>query len=344
MIAPSCQFASDNTAGICPEAWEALEVANRGFQSSYGDDSLTRKACDQLRDLFETDCDVYFVFTGTAANSLALSALCQSYHSVIVHHNAHVETDECGAPEFFSNGSKLLLAAGQSGKCDPADVERLITHRKDLHYPKPKVLSVSQSTECGTLYTEDELQDLWGTSRSHGVHMHMDGARFANAVAALNCAPADITWRAGVDVLCFGGTKMGMAMTEAVVFFDKELSKDFAWRCKQAGQLNSKMRFSSAQWLRMLSDDVWLKYAKHANSMARKLSDGLKKLPGVTLLHETKANAVFARLPKHMDETLRAAGWVYYNFIGGGARFMCSWKTSKEEVSALLADAAKAVN
>jgi threonine aldolase len=336
MSAPGCQFASDNTAGICPEAWEALEQANRGFQPSYGDDKLTRDACDQFREIFETDCDVYFVFTGTAANSLSLASLCQSYHSVIAHTVAHVETDECGAPEFFSNGSKILLAKGEQGKCDPVDVERLITHRKDLHYPKPRALSVSQSTEFGTVYRPDELQSLWGIARSHGVHVHMDGARFPNAVASLGCSPAETTWRAGVDVLCFGGTKLGMAMTEAIVFFNKELSKDFAWRCKQAGQLASKMRFISAQWKNILKDDVWLKHARHANGLAQDLAQGLKAIPGVELLHPVDANSVFAKLPVEVDKRLRAAGWVYYNFIGGGARFMCSWKTTSADVNGLL--------
>jgi len=339
MITPGCQFASDNTAGICPEAWQALEDANLNYQPSYGDDPLTRKACDLLRDLFEIDCDVYFVFTGTAANSLALASLCQSYHSVIAHQAAHVETDECGAPEFFSNGSKILLASGEAGKCDVQDVQRLITLRKDLHYPKPKVLSLSQSTEYGTVYQPDELQTLWHGVRDYGVHVHMDGARFANAVASLNVKPADITWRAGVDVLCFGGTKMGMAMTEAVVFFNRQMSEDFAWRCKQAGQLNSKMRFASAQWLRMLSDHHWLAYAKHANAQAQKLAAGLSHIPDVHILHHVQANAVFATLPPAVDERLRNAGWRYYQFIGGGARFMCSWRTSDEEVQALLNDA-----
>jgi threonine aldolase len=336
---PGCQFASDNTAGICPEAWEALTEANEGFLPSYGDDALTRDACNAFRELFETDCDVYFVFTGTAANSLALASLCQSYHSVIVHTASHVETDECGAPEFFSNGSKLLLARGDHAKCDPADVERLITHRNDVHFPKPRALSVSQSTEFGTVYRPEEMKALWGVTRSHGVAIHMDGARFANAVASLGCAPADVTWRAGVDVLCFGGSKNGMAMTEAVVFFDKNLSKEFQWRCKQAGQLASKMRFISAQWRQVLRDGIWLRYAQQANEHARALAEGFRQIPGVEILHQVEANAVFAKLPEEVKTRLRNAGWIFYSFIGGGGRFMCSWKTTAEDVSALLRDA-----
>jgi len=253
-----------------------------------------------------------------------------------------VETDECGAPEFFSNGSKLILAKGENAKLDPLDVERLFTGRRDLHFPKPRGLSVSQSTEFGTVYRPDELKTLWGVARSHGVRLHMDGARFANAVASLNCHPADITWRSGIDVLCFGGTKLGMAVTEAVVFFDRALSQDFAWRCKQAGQLCSKMRFVSAQWLRILKDGVWLRYATQANAMAKALETGLRALPGVHILHPVEANAVFAHLPTHVDKHLRAKGWVFYNFIGGGARLMCSWKTTAEDVAAFLSDAAEA--
>ncbi len=339
MSIPGCQFASDNTAGVCPEAWEALSEANHGFESSYGDDRFTQTACDSFRDLFETNCDVYFVFTGTAANSLSLASLCRSYQSVIAHQVAHVETDECGAPEFFSNGSKLLLATGDNGKCDIADVERLIVHRKDLHFPKAKALSLSQSTEYGTVYHPDEVKNLWGVTRSHGLSIHMDGARFANAIASLGCSPAEVTWRSGVDVLCFGGTKLGMAMTEAVVFFNRELGAEFAWRCKQAGQLASKMRFISAQWSRVLGDGTWLRYAKQANGLAQALSAGLQEIPGVELLHPVQANAVFAKLPAEVDQRLRAAGWKYYNFIGGGARFMCSWKTSMEDVNALLSKA-----
>ena len=339
MIQPGCQFASDNTSGLCPEAMEAFIEANDGYQPSYGDDDTTRQACDLFRKLFQTHCDVYFVFNGTAANSLALASLCQSYQSVIAHQYAHVETDECGAPEFFSNGSKLILAQGDNGRLDPRNVEQIFNGRRDLHFPKPSAMSLSQSTEFGTVYRPDQLKELWGVARSHGVRVHMDGARFSNAVASLGCDPADITWRAGVDVLCFGGTKLGMAVTEAVVFFDHELSKDFAYRCKQAGQLCSKMRFISAQWLRILKDGVWLKYARQANALAKTLETGLRGIEGVEILHPVEANAVFAKLPASVDQRLKHKGWKFYNFIGGGARLMCSWKTTPEDVSALLADA-----
>ena len=286
-------FASDNYAGICPEAMAAFAAANAGHAPAYGEDDWTRKVSERLRALFETDCDVYFVFNGTAANSLALAALCQSYHSVVCHELAHVETDECGGPEFFSNGSKLLPARGAHGKLTPAAVLEVISRRSDVHYPKPRVVTLTQSTEVGTVYRPDEVAAIAELARSHGLRVHMDGARFANAVASLGVAPAEISWRAGVDVLCFGGTKMGLPMGEAVVFFDRRLSEDFAYRCKQAGQLASKMRFLSAPWLGILEEDSWLRHARHANAMAQRLAAGLTQVAGAKLLFPVEANGVF---------------------------------------------------
>ena len=231
------QFASDNYAGICPEAWAAMELANTGSAIAYGEDEWTLKASDAFRALFETKCEVFFAFNGTAANSLALAALCQSYHSVICSAYAHVETDECGAPEFFSNGSKLLVAPTPTGKLTPEAVSALAKSRSDIHFPKPSVVTITQPTETGQVYTIDEVKALSATCRALGLKLHMDGARFALACASLNCSPADISWRAGVDVLCFGGTKNGMAVGEAVIFFDVALARDFDFRCKQAGLL-----------------------------------------------------------------------------------------------------------
>ena len=332
-------FASDNTSGICPEAWQALDEANQGFQPSYGDDEITRSACASFRDFFETDCDVYFVFNGTAANALSLASLCNSYGSIITAQEAHVETDECGAPEFFSHGAKLLTAKSPMGKLDVADVERLITHRTDIHYPKPAALSVSQSTELGTLYTHAELQALTSLAHRKGLRVHMDGARFFNALASARCAPADLTWRAGVDVLCCGGTKLGMAVTEAVVFFRRDLGEAFAYRCKQAGQPCSKMRFISAQWLRLLADDTWRKHAEHGNRLAALLARKMTALPGVELLYPVEANHCFLKLPDSVKARLKAKGWIFYSFIGGGSRFMCSWRVTEDDVNALVADA-----
>ncbi|MDD2853707.1 MAG: low specificity L-threonine aldolase [Desulfuromonadaceae bacterium] len=327
------QFASDNYAGICPEAWQAMQAANSGFVSSYGDDLWTERACELLRQVFETDCQVFFVFNGTAANSLALASLCRSYHSVICHELAHVETDECGAPEFFSNGTKLLHVDGPGGKFDLAEVERAITRRSDIHYPRPKVLSLTQVTEVGTVYTPDEIRAASQLARQYGMKVHIDGARFANAVVSLDVAPADISWRAGVDVLCLGGAKNGMAVGEAVVFFDRELAHEFDYRCKQAGQLASKMRFISAPWIGMLESGAWLKNARQANACAALLEEQLSGIEGIHIMYPRQANSVFVAMPESVTVALRAAGWHFYSFIGsGGARFMCSWQTTEQDV------------
>jgi len=339
---PSRHFASDNYSGICPEAWAALAEANASHEVSYGDDTWTQRASDLLRDLFETKCEVFFVFNGTAANSLSIASLCQSYHSVLCHELAHVETSECGAPEFFANGSKVLLLRGANGKIDPADIARAVNKRTDIHYPKPRVLSLTQGTELGTVYSLAELDGLSEEAKRQGLRVQMDGARFANAVAALGVAPKEITWKAGVDVLCFGGTKNGLAVGEAVVFFNREAAREFDYRCKQGGQLASKMRFLSAPWTGMLKDGAWLRHAQHANAMARRLAIGLRALPGVAINYPVEANAVFARFPPATEKRLRERGWKFYTGVitPDEARLMCSWDTTPGDVDAFVADAA----
>jgi len=332
-------FASDNTAGICPEAWDAMQAANTDFFASYGSDDHTRRACDLMRDFFGAPCEVFFVFNGTAANSLALASLCQSYHSVVTYEYSHVETDECGAPEFFSNGSKLLLVGGAEGKMECAQIEKMITKRKDIHYPRPQVLSISQSTELGTVYSVGEIRTLCSLAESHGLRVHMDGARFFNALASTGASPADLTWKAGVDVLCLGGTKAGIGTSEAVVFFDTKLAAEFGYRCKQAGQLASKMRFLSAPWCAALTDNVWRKHADNANNLAKELAKRAAQIPGVQLARTPEANAVFLTLPADMRARLDAAGWAFYSFIGvGECRFMTNWATTIADVEALVSD------
>jgi len=333
------QFASDNYAGICPEAWQALVAANTGQARAYGDDEWTRRAADRLREVFETDCDVYFVFNGTAANSLALATLCQSYHSVVCHALAHAETDECGAPEFFSNGAKLLPVSGEHGKLTPEAIVETVTRRSDIHYPKPKVLTLTQASEVGTVYSPDELHAISATARQYGLRVHMDGARFANAVAGLRLPPADLSRRAGVDVLCFGGTKMGLPVGEAVVFFDRRLAEDFAYRCKQAGQLASKMRFLAAPWVGILENGHWLRHAAHANAMARRLAAELARRTDWPLLFPVQSNAVFVQIPSAIEQQLRARGWLFYTFIGaGGVRLMCGWDMRPATIDQFLRD------
>jgi threonine aldolase len=332
-------FASDNCSGVCPEAWEALTEANRGFAAGYGDDRWTRRAADLIRELFECDCEVFFTFNGTAANSLALAHLCQSYHSVICHERAHVETDECGGPEFFSNGTKILLVAGEHGRVTPGEVEATVKRRCDIHYPKPNVLSLTQATELGTVYRPEQLRAICETARSNQLKVHMDGARFVNSLASLGCSPKEVTWQAGVDVLCFGGAKNGLPVGEAVVFFKREMAYEFDYRCKQAGQLASKMRFLAAPWVGLLESGAWLRNAQNANRCAKLLEKELRSIPGISILSPVEANGVFAELPPQVAQHLRQRGWRYYTFIGsGGARFMCSWATTEEHVLALTAE------
>jgi threonine aldolase len=340
------QFASDNNAGLCPAAMAALERANgTGHAPGYGDDRWTREATDRIRVLLDAPtAQVFFVFNGTAANSLALAALCRPYHATICHASSHVATDECGAPGFFSGGMHLLTADGDSGKLDPLTVDRLATARRDVHSQPARALSITQATEFGTVYTLNELIALGAAAKRHGLKFHMDGARFANAVAALGCHPAAMTWRAGVDVLSLGGTKNGLAVGEAVVFFDETLAEDFAWRVKQSGQLASKMRFVTAPWIGLLDGDVWLANAAHANAMARRLSQRLAGLPGVRLMFPVEANAVFAEIPEAAQVALRGKGWYFYTFIGAtGCRLMCAWDTEAETVDRFVDDLAAVI-
>ena len=337
---PRRQFASDNYAGICPEAFAAMAEANRGHDVSYGDDSWTAKAANLIRDVFETDCDVFFVFNGTSANSLSLASLCQSYHSILCHELAHVEVSECGAPEFFANGTKVLLLPGEHGKIDPKSIERAVNKRADIHYPKPRALSLTQATEVGTNYSLDELRAVTERARQLHLRVHMDGARFANALVALGLAPKEITWQAGVDVLCFGGTKNGIAVGEAVVFFNPELAREFDYRCKQGGQLASKMRFLSAPWVGMLRDGAWLRHAKHANAMARRLEAALHPLPQIRIAFPVQSNAVFAAIPPEAVKGMHQRGWKFYTGVvtADESRLMCSWDTTEQDVDAFAAD------
>jgi threonine aldolase len=335
----SQQFASDNNAGLCPEALEALIAANKEVHTpGYGDDAWTERACNRLRALFETDGAAFLVFNGTAANALALAQLCRPYHAVIAHADSHIATDEAGAVGFFSGGASLLTAATPYAKLTPEAVEALIAGGRGFHSVKPRALSLTQSTEVGTVYKRDELLALTEVARRYGLKVHMDGARLANAVAALACAPADITWRAGVDMLCFGGVKNGLGVGEAVLFFDKALAEEFEWRIKQAGQLNSKMRLVAAPWVGLLESGAWLKNAWHANAMARRLWEGLSKAPGVEAMAPVESNGVFVRMTARVAKRLRSKGWRFYPW-GDGFRLMCAWDTAPETVDRFVADA-----
>ena len=333
------EFASDNTAAICPPAWAALSEANADAEVSYGDDKWTRRLFDQVREIFETDCEVFLVFNGTAANALALAHLCRSFHAVICHEYAHSQTDECGAPEFFSGGAKLLPTPGANGKLDLSNVETKMQRHQDVHSSKPRVISLTQATELGTLYQREEIEKIAAFAQAHSLFVHMDGARFANAVAALDCAPKSITWQAGVDVLCFGGTKNGTAAGELVIFFNKELACEFDYRAKQAGQLASKMRFLAAPWTGMLANGVWLENARHANRCAQLLAQKLSAVLGSEPVFPCEASAVFFRMPDALVKQLQERGWRFYKFVEPDVyRLMCSWSVTEKDIDDFIGD------
>jgi threonine aldolase len=344
------QFASDNWAGIAPEALEALLTANAaGHAPAYGDDNWTQRACDAVRRVFERDdIEVFFVFNGGAANGLALAALCKPYDAVVCSSVAHIATDEVNGLAFFGQGISLLAApASDQGKLTPTSLRSAATQRGDLHFPRARAVSLTQTTELGCVYSLDELRALSAEARALKLKVHMDGARFANAVASLGCAAADASWRAGVDVLSFGMTKNGAPAGEAVVFFDAALADGFAWRAKQAGQLASKMRMFAAPWVGMLESGAWLRHAAHANAMAQRLAAALRGLPGIELLHEPQANAVFAWLPRAAVQAVRSKGWRFHEVLPArdgqaGCRLMCAWDTTPQTVDAFAADFAAA--
>jgi threonine aldolase len=334
------EFASDNTAAICPEAWAALARANREpAVSSYGEDPWTKRVSDRVREIFETDSAAFLVFNGTAANALALAHFCRPFHSVLCHESAHIQTDECGAPEFFAGGAKLHRIAGANGKLDLTHAADVLARHFDVHSSKPRVLSLTQATELGTVYTPDDLDAVGAFARKHELAVHMDGARFANAVASLGCTPKEISWQRGVDVLVFGGTKNGTAAGELVIFFNRELAYEFDYRAKQAGQLASKMRFFAAPWAGLLADEVWLKNARHANAMAQLLEEKLRAAGVGKLAFPRQANALFLHLPNEIVEQVHARGWQFLKFVEPDIhRLMCSWATTETEIEALVAD------
>ena len=333
------QFASDNNAGICPEALAAMTAANAGHATAYGADDWTRRATEAIQRVLDTDAPVYLVFNGTAANSLALAAICRNTDAVVCHANSHVTVDECNAPGFFSGGAKLLTVDTPLAKITPDAMLAVAVTPHDEHASRPRAVTLTQATELGTLYRVDELRALTDAAHARGMKVHMDGARFANAVASLGCPPADIAQRAGIDALSFGGTKNGLPIGEAIVFFDRTLADEFARRRKQGGQLASKMRFLAAPWIAVLENGAWLKHAANANAMARRLSAAVERVPGARLIAPTQANGVFAHLPRPVIEGLHARGWHFYVFVGDtGCRFMCAWDTTVEAVDRFVAD------
>ncbi len=339
-------FASDNAYGAMPEILAALTRAGEGPARSYGDDGITARVRTRLRDIFEHEVFVYPVVTGTAANALSLATLVPPHGAILCHAESHIAVDECGAPEFFTHGAKLVTLEGDHAKISPEAIERALAHFQKgfVHHAQPAAVSLTQATERGAVYSQAELGAIADTARKHGLKLHVDGARFANALVSLNASPADLTWRAGVNALSFGATKNGALAAEAVIFFDIKDVADFEYRRKKSGHLLSKMRFVSAQLDAYLEDGRWLKAATHANGLARKLGEGLARIPGAELASPVQANAVFARLPDATVARLRKAGAVFYDWAPPKdgktlIRLVLSFATPEEAVDRFVAAA-----
>lgn len=340
-------FASDNTTGASDQIMEAMVRANEGQTMPYGDDDYTRRVRERICDIFETDADVYLVATGTAANALSLSVLLKSYGAALCHWESHVYEDECGAPEFFSDGAKLIPIEGSNGKMDPT----LLSHHAkrgvgDVHMVQPQAVTLTQETEIGSVYTIDEIESISDICKTNHLRLHMDGARFANALVSLNCSPADMTWKAGVDVLSFGASKNGAMASEAVVLFDKTLSQEFEFRRKRAGHLFSKMRLLACQMEAYLNEDLWLNNARHANAMAQRLGDGLSNIKGIEMNPIVDGNMLFPKFTPELTAALYDQGFQFYGdrWDEGIVRLVTAFNTPVEHVDELIAAVQKQMN
>jgi threonine aldolase len=333
-------FRSDNTVPVSPLVMQALLNANETSMPAYGHDPVTHHARQRFTEIFEREVDVFFVGTGTAANVLALSTMAPPHGAIYCHPEAHINVDECGAPEFATAGAKLVSIPGEHGKISLHLLRRQI--EKDLemrpHAAQPSVISLSQTTEAGTLYQKDELQAICQVAKEFGLLVHMDGARFTNALVALGESPAALTWQSGVDVLSFGGTKNGAMFAEAVVFFNRDLAKNADYTQKRQGQLFSKMRYMSCQFLALFNEELWLKNALHANHMATRLAEILQRCEGVSLLNPVEANEVFVDMADYLSTHLKNHGVSFYNWGIPGQkqyRFVCSFHTHMADMHEL---------
>jgi len=336
-------FCSDNVSGAAPEILDAVLKANDGSVPSYGEDALTRKVETRIRELFECETDTFLVATGTAANALSLAVMTPPFGAVFCHPEAHIETDECGAPEFFTGGAKLVHLPDRDGKITESGLRAALdAPDHGVHHVPAAAVSLTQSTESGTVYTLDEIRAISALAHERNLKVHMDGARFANALASLGCSPAEATWKAGVDILSFGASKNGALGVEAVVIFDKALAKDFAYRRKRAGHLFSKMRFLAAQFDAYLADGLWLRLANQANAAAARLAEGLSEIPGAALKFPVQANEIFIELPEPVIRGLFDDGFEFHRWPGDGARLLrlvTAFSTRMEDVEAFIASA-----
>ena len=344
------EFASDNGSGVAPEIMAALMRASEGHASGYGNDEITARVTAQLREIFEAPtAAIYLVATGTAANALACATLTDPWGAIFCHRHAHIEKDKCGAPEFFTGGAKLVLIDGPHAKMAPDALRAAIqrTGAAGVHNVQRGMVSLSNTTEAGTIYSAEEVRALAGVAKSFGLPVHMDGARFANALLTSGASAADLTWRAGVDCLSFGGTKNGCMGVEAVIFFDPSKAQEFELRRKRSGHLLSKHRYLAAQMEAYLAQGLWLDLAARANAAAQKLAAGICAVQGGGLTHPTQANEVFASLPRAAHKRAQEAGahyyfWPFDQSLEGdmaeplSARFVCSWSTTEAEIDAFL--------
>jgi len=326
-------FASDNYAGVLPEVMEALQKANSGHARSYGADEVTKRVTDLFKAVFEADVDVFFVFNGTGANVLSISTVTQSYNAVLCADTSHIYNDESSAPETFTGCRFFPLTANDKGKVDANIISERLIRKGDVHYPQTAMVSITQSTEYGTVYKPEEIKEIAALTKENGLCLHMDGSRFFNAAASLNCSLGDISGKAGVDLLSLGGTKAGMMFGEAVVVFNKDLAKHITYKHKQSMQLASKTRFIAAQFEAMLQNELWRKTAAHSNKMAELLCSHLTKNRNVKITRSVQANAVFAEIPRQWYEPLQEHYPFYvWKDSTHEVRFMCAWDTKEEEI------------
>jgi len=336
-------FVSDNAHGAAPEILHALAEANSGAAPSYGDDDVTARLRARMNQIFEREVAVFPVVSGTAANALALATLVPPHGAIFCHAAAHIAADECNAPEFFSHGARLVTLQGCGARLSRETLARELRRFPvgSVHSPQPAAISITQASELGTCYSREDIAAISALAREHDLKLHMDGARFANALVHLGCSPADATWRVGVDALSFGATKNGALCAEAVVFFNTEDVRDFEFRRKKSGHLVSKLRFLSAQLLGYLEDDFWLRSARHANAAATRLCGALQSVAGVQIAHPVDANMVFAYLPDAMAARLRAAGARFYDWAPASdgqtlVRLVCSFATPDEDIARFI--------
>jgi len=336
-------FASDNVTSACPEVMDAVIAANSGIAGSYGDDEWSLALKNRLSKIFETEVEVFLAVTGTASNALALSALTPVFGKIYCHELSHINTDECGAPELFTGGAKLIPMRSSNGRIDAGDLAETIRGTGNVHVTQPSVVSVTMSCETGTVYQLEEIKAISKIAHDNKMSVHMDGARFANALVSLDVSPAEMTWKSGVDVLTLGGTKNGCLAAEAVVFFKPKMVGNFPFLHKRSGQLLSKMRFISSQLEAYLTDDVWLRNARHANAMAKILSEGLDAFSNIKLAYPTQSNEVFVHLPRDVIDYLNNSGYDINEeeLDGKAVRFVTAWNSELKDINNLLETLAK---